>query len=104
MRLIKKFPEYKINIIKAFFENPSNTRTVEVWDFLKNTMERPPSRASIINFLNELAEAGYLKYFEETGKGGYHRVYFLDMSSDQFTDKIYKDTQAQLDELLSKLK
>lgn len=34
------------------------------------------SRASIINFLNEMVDEGILNYIERTGKGGYHRVYF----------------------------
>ncbi len=33
------------------------------------------SRASIINFLNAMVDEGVLDYVEETGKGGYHRVY-----------------------------
>ncbi len=34
------------------------------------------SRASIINFLNAMVDEGVLKYSEESGKGGYHRVYY----------------------------
>ena len=33
------------------------------------------SRASIINFLNDMVDEGVLDYQEESGKGGYHRVY-----------------------------
>ena len=33
------------------------------------------SRASIINFLNAMVDEGVLDFHEETGKGGYHRVY-----------------------------
>ena len=33
------------------------------------------SRASIINFLNDMVDEGVLDYDEQTGKGGYHRVY-----------------------------
>jgi hypothetical protein len=33
------------------------------------------SRASIINFLNAMVDEGVLDCDEETGKGGYHRVY-----------------------------
>jgi len=104
MKLIKKLSEYKIRIIKAFFENPSNAKSVEVWKLLQKTMERPPSRASVINFLNELVEGKYLEYIEQSSKGGYHRLYFLELSDKQFINKIYKDTQAQLDELLKELK
>ena len=37
--------------------------------------ERSISRASIINFLNAMVDEGVLDFVEETGKGGYHRVY-----------------------------
>lgn len=103
MKLIKKLSEYKIRIIGAFFENPSNATSFEVWDLLQKTMEKPPSRASVINFLNKLVEGGYLQFIEKSGKGGYHRVYYLELSDDQFINKIYKETQAQLDELLKEL-
>ena len=33
------------------------------------------SRTSIINFLNVMVDEGVLDYVEESGKGGYHRVY-----------------------------
>ena len=33
------------------------------------------SRASIINFLNDMVDEGVLNYNEITGKGGYRRVY-----------------------------
>ena len=32
------------------------------------------SRASVINFLNDMVDEGILEYEEKTGKGGYHRV------------------------------
>jgi len=37
---------------------------------------RTVSRASIINFMNDMVDAGVFTYSERTGKGGYHRVYF----------------------------
>lgn len=104
MKLVKKLSEFKINIIKMFFDDPSNAKSVDVFRFLQKTMEKPPSRASIINFLNELAESEYLQFFEKTGKGGYHRVYYLELSDDQFINLIYKNTQAQLDEIIKELK
>jgi hypothetical protein len=33
------------------------------------------SRASIINFLNAMCDEGILTYGDETGRGGYHRIY-----------------------------
>lgn len=45
----------------------------QVWDYLKN--RTPVSRASVINSLNGLVKADAIAYREETGKGGYRRVY-----------------------------
>ena len=104
MKLIKKVSEYKIAIIRRFFDDPSNLNSRQIYNFLKTTMEKHPSRASVINYMNELCEDGYMKFIEKTGKGGYHRIYFLDMSNDEFTDKIYKDTQEQLDQLIKQMR
>ena len=37
--------------------------------------ETPMSRATIINFLNRMAQEGYLTYREAMGKGGHKRLY-----------------------------
>jgi len=105
MKLIKKFQEYKIEIIKMFFDDPSNATSGEVWKYLNEQMGRAaPSRASVIFFLNDLVTWGYLKNISGTGKGGYHKIYFLVLSKDEFINLIYKNTQAQLDERIADLK
>ncbi len=43
------------------------------------------SRASIINFLNDMVDEGVLDYVEITGKGGYRRLY-----SAKLDEKAYK--------------
>ena len=42
------------------------------------------SRASVILFLNEMVDEGFLDYEEKSGKGGYHRVYYPKMNKGQF--------------------
>ena len=44
------------------------------WEHLQGT-EHGMSRASVIFFLNEMVDEGFFVFREETGKGGYHRVY-----------------------------
>lgn len=46
------------------------------------------SRASVINFLNKLVDEGFLSYTEGTGKGGYHRIYVMELSKEQFAHRI----------------
>jgi len=105
MKLIKKVSEYKIEIIKMFLDDPSNATTGEVWKYLQAQMGRAaPSRASVIFFLKDLAKWGYLKTMGESGKGGIRGVYFLDMSKDEFIALIYKNTQQELDEIISEFK
>lgn len=43
------------------------------------------SRASIINFLNDMVDEGVLSYTETTGKGGHRRIY-----SAKFDESEYK--------------
>jgi predicted transcriptional regulator len=104
MKLVKNLQEYKIEIIKMYFDDPSNATSGEVWKYLNAQMGKAaPSRASVIIFLNALVKGGYLKMMKETAKGGYRGVYFLDMSKDEFINLIYKNTQAQLDEVIGDL-
>ncbi len=42
------------------------------------------SRASIINFLNNMVDKDVLTFTEESGKGGYHRVYFPAFDEESF--------------------
>jgi hypothetical protein len=50
----------------------------EAWQHVNEAFkgEKTVSRASIINFLNDMVDNNVLDYKEESGKGGYHRVYF----------------------------
>jgi len=43
------------------------------------------SRASVINFLNDMVDEDILDYEEKTGKGGYHRVYYPKMDRAEFS-------------------
>jgi predicted transcriptional regulator len=46
------------------------------------------SRASVINFLEAMREAGVLKGVEKTGKGGYHWIYSPSMNEAEFKQYI----------------
>ena len=51
--------------------------TLDVFTHLQcqDDRELKRSRASVINSLNMMVDEGLLTYREETGKGGYHKVY-----------------------------
>jgi len=48
----------------------------EVWLHInRDGAPDPKSRAAVINYLQGLAEEGLIAYREQSGKGGYHKVY-----------------------------
>ena len=48
------------------------------------------SRASVIFSLNDMVDDGILEYEEETGKGGYHRVYYPKRNREEFAKHVKK--------------
>ena len=61
--------------------NPLRSR--EAWLYI-NELGHKKSRASVIFFLQDLAEAGWLNVGKRTGKGGHHEVYCKVAPFDQF--------------------
>jgi predicted transcriptional regulator len=60
-----------------------------VWDRVNAGLKGETiSRASIINFLESMREAGVLKGVEKTGKGGYHWIYSPAMNESEFKQHI----------------
>jgi hypothetical protein len=53
----------------------------------------------VIIFLNDMVEEGILEYEERTGKGGYHRVYFPKMNSEQFAKHVIETITKKLKEV-----
>ncbi len=91
MQIVKKPSEYMILIIGLLFGRSSHISR-EVHDHLINKMgNKHPSRASVINFLNLLVESGFVSFVEESGKGGYHRVYTLIGNKEDFLTKLRLD-------------
>ena len=82
------FPqEYKAILMEWFLGDPTiSAKSREAWEYVNVQMHpETVSRASVINFLNfEGVDEGYLQYDEDTGKGGYHRVYRAKMDINGF--------------------
>jgi hypothetical protein len=57
------------------------------------------SRASAIFFLDDMVEEGILEYEEESGKGGYHRVYYPKMDREQFARYVVEKITLKLNEV-----
>ena len=71
------FRDYQEEAVKFIWEvGDQGAISKEVWIKVNERLVgKTISRASIINFLNAMVDEGILDYDEETGKGGYHRVY-----------------------------
>jgi predicted transcriptional regulator len=54
------------------------------------------SRASIINFLNAMCDEGILTYGDETGRGGYHRMYSPGLGEEGFKLHVAREVISKL--------
>ena len=67
---------WQIKALQAIWNNPRGMKSLNMWVKVGETLEGETiSRASVINFLENMREMGVLRGVEETGKGGYHWVY-----------------------------
>jgi hypothetical protein len=75
--LLKVFRVYQEEALRVVWErNEEGAVSRLVWSTVNERLTgRGISRASIINFLNDMVDEGVLDYDERSGKGGYHRVY-----------------------------
>jgi len=91
--LAKVLRDYQIEALKLVWkkgEDGVNSR--EVYQQANEALRgiRTISRASIINFLNAIVDEGVLNYKEETGKGGYRRIYSPKLDESGFKKHIAK--------------
>jgi len=74
--LSKVLKDYQELAMRFVWGIGSGATSKEAWLGVNERLEgRTASRASVINFLNAMVDEGVLGYEEESGKGGYHRVY-----------------------------
>jgi len=85
------FKPYQAESMRHFWalKRPLTSREVHV-HLQDRGGEVALSRASVINFLNDMVDEGFLDYVEESGKGGYHRIYRVNDKSK--TEQIFKNT------------
>lgn len=92
--------EYQVLAMKSLWDRGEESmKSQVVWMHVNKILmeeDKSISRASIINFLNDMVDAGVLKYEERSGKGGYHRVY-----SPAFDEKGFK--RHMVETMISKL-
>lgn len=95
MQIVKKPSEYMLLIIGLLFPGDSWKSGAVHTQLINDMGNKHPSRASVINFLNLLVESGYVEYETRTGKGGYHRVYTLKGTKEDFLTKLQLEQTEQ---------
>jgi hypothetical protein len=81
--------DYQELALRAIWATPEGLGSKAVWDRVNAELKpNTISRASVINFLESMREAGTLKGVEKTGKGGHHWIYSLAMNETEFKQYI----------------
>ena len=83
------FRDWQIRILGYLWGTQLNgTTSGMVWSHLQETMDEPVSKASVINYLKDMAENGVLREDKEPGKGGYYGVYYQKYTESEFKQHI----------------
>jgi hypothetical protein len=100
--LLTLFKPYQAALLEHIWElnNPDRVGITsgQAYEFMKDHPDSK-SRASLIFFLNDMVEEGVLEYEEESGKGGYHRVYYPRMDREQFAQHVVETITDKLNEV-----
>ena len=84
------FKDYQIHALQYLWSvggGISRDVWLQVNTRLEGSISRPSiSRASIINYLNDMVDNGILRYEERTGKGGHHRIYYHNYNESQLRE------------------
>lgn len=77
--------DYEEIALRTLWESKQGLNSRQVWQQVnKQLSPESISRASIINYLEDIRERGILNGVEETGKGGHHWVYTPAMDESGF--------------------
>ena len=93
-KVLRDYQQVALNCVWKNSEEGVVSR--EVHQYVNENLDGSISRASIINFLNAMVDEGVLNYREQTGKGGYHRVYSPKLDEVEFKKYIAKTVISSL--------
>jgi predicted transcriptional regulator len=83
--------DYQEIALRAIWATPEGLGSRSVWDRVNAELKpNTISRASVINFLESMREAGVLKGDEKTGKGGHRWIYSPAMDEQQYKQYLAK--------------
>jgi predicted transcriptional regulator len=93
--LLMFFRDYQVLALESLWSRgESNSR--EVWAYVNEKINGSISRASIINFLNELVDEGLMDFTTTTGKGGHRRIYSHRFDENSFAQELVNRTISRL--------
>ena len=76
---------WQIKSLQVLWNSPVGAKSFTVWQNVNQILKGETiSRASVINFLEDMRELGVLSGVQESGKGGYHWVYSPAMNETEF--------------------
>ena len=93
--LFKPYQHYLLTHIWETIDEDNAIGSGKAHEFILTTDDKK-SRASVINFLNEMVDEGVLAWHDRTGKGGHHRLYYPIMTEAQFWEHIAHNVFAKL--------
>ena len=90
---------YQEIALQCIWESNEGKSSRQVWDYANQKLVNETiSRASIINFLNQMVDDGMLNYETTTGKGGHRRIYYQKYDPSEFKQKLAEITLKALKE------
>jgi len=104
--------DYQELALRAIWANPEGLGSKAVMDRVNAELKpNTISRASVINFLEAMREAGVLKGEERTGKGGHRWIYspamneaeFKEFIADTLIKKLMRDFPKETAEVVKKI-
>ena len=96
--LSKVLRDYQEEALSFAWNHSNGVVSREVWLHVNEAFEgkKTISRASIINFLNAMVDEGVLDFEDESGRGGYHRVYLPRLDEGGFKKAIAESVISSL--------
>ena len=108
--LLTLFISYQAVLLEHIWDINRERRTgiesSQAHEFLRQTgdIKLMRSRASVINFLNKMVEEGVLSFEEREKRGGPYKVYFPEMSREEYENHVVETITAKLEEVFPSIK
>jgi len=92
--LHKIFKEYELKALRYIWSSSQDgAGSGDIHQYVNNNLDgKKISRASIIGFLNDMAEMNVLRFDLRSGKGGMRRIYFPVFNETELIMQIVRDT------------